>query len=303
MQDVAHIHHFTYGWLTPTMAFLLSYLGSLLGLVATARARQSESARIRARWLVLGAWSIGGTGIWVMHFMAMIGFSVEDTPLGYDIGVTVASWLTAVIVVGLGLFSVGYGRASVGKVLAAGLFTGVGVAAMHYSGMAAIELRGTIYYDRARVALSVVIAVVAATAALWFTLVARRLRWIAVIAAIMALAVTGMHYTGMSAMSVQQRTSGADVPGTDALSFVPALLIFVLAVVVALLYAILADPSAEERQWQEHVRRRFGQAPTTPPRPVPPTAPARPDGSSPGPARPARTTGLGADLNRWRAVR
>ncbi len=104
-------------------------------------------------------------------------------------------------------------------------------------------------------------------------------------------------------MSVQQRTSGADVPGTDALSFVPALLIFVLAVVVALLYAILADPSAEERQWQEHVRRRFGQAPTTPPRPVPPTAPARPDGSSPGPARPGRTTGLGADLNRWRAVR
>ncbi|OLB76588.1 MAG: signal protein, partial [Actinobacteria bacterium 13_2_20CM_2_71_6] len=213
-----HIHHFAHGWTTPTLAYLLSYLGSLLGLVATARARQSASAATRARWLVLGAWAIGGTGIWVMHFMAMIGFSVDGVPIGYDLTVTVASWLTAVIVVGIGLFIVGYGHATAWKVLAAGLFTGLGVAGMHYSGMAAMRMSAAINYDRVRVLLSVAIAVGAATAALWFTLVVRRARWIAVIAAIMAVAVSGMHYTGMSAVSVGLRDDTAQVSGFDALS-------------------------------------------------------------------------------------
>jgi NO-binding membrane sensor protein with MHYT domain len=260
---MAHVHHFTYGWLTPTLAFLLSYLGCLLGLVATARARRSESSAVRGRWLVLGAWAIGGTGIWVMHFTAMIGFSVDGTAIGFNIPITVASWLTAVLVVGIGLFIVGFGRASAGKVLAAGLFTGVGVAAMHYSGMAAVQLNGAIGYDRARVGLSVLIAVVAATAALWFTLVVRRARWIGVTAAVMALAVCSMHYTGMSAMQVQNG-SRTDVSSTDALSFLPAILIFVLIVIVALLYAILADPSAEDREWREQVRKWTDPEPPVP---------------------------------------
>jgi NO-binding membrane sensor protein with MHYT domain len=255
MRHVAGIHHFTYGWLTPALAFLLSYLGCLLGLVATARARQTGTGPAKARWLVLGAWAIGGTGIWVMHFMAMIGFSVDGSPIAYDVRTTVASWLTAVIVVGVGLFLVGYGRPTAGKILAAGVFTGLGVAGMHYTGMAAMRMNGTVGYAGARVALSVVIAVVAATAALWFTLVVRQAAWIGVTAAIMAVAVTGMHYTGMSAMTVRLHAGSQAVTGTDALNFIPPILIFVLLVAVALLYAVLADPAAEERHWQEHVRR------------------------------------------------
>jgi NO-binding membrane sensor protein with MHYT domain len=253
---VAQVHHFTYGWLTPTLAYLLSYLGALLGLVATARARQSTSGGTRARWLVLGAWAIGGTGIWVMHFMAMIGFTVDNASIDYDATVTIASWLIAVIVVGLGLFIVGFGRPSVAKVLAAGLFTGLGVAGMHYTGMAAMRMDASVHYDRTRVILSVVIAVVAATAALWFTLVVRRARWIGVIAAIMAVAVSGMHYTAMSAMSVRLTGGDTAVAGTDALSFIPPILIFVLLVVIALLYAVLADPSADERQWDAEREQR-----------------------------------------------
>ena len=170
------------------------------------------------------------------------------------------SWLTAVVVVGLGLFIVGYGRPTVLKVLAAGLFTGFGVAGMHYTGMhctvmAAMRMGGSVAYDRTRVALSIAIAVVAATAALWFTLVIRRLRWIGVVAAIMAVAVSGMHYTAMSAMSVALHGNPGAVAGTDALSFIPPILVFVLLVAIALMYAVLADPSAEERHWQEHVQR------------------------------------------------
>src|SRR5215475_1533979 len=169
---MATLQQFTYGVVTPVLAYALSVLGSLLGLVATAHAQ--SVTKHRARWLVLAAWAIGGTGIWTMHFMAMIGFSVDGSPVRYDIGITVASWLTAVVVVGIGLFVVGLGRPSIVKVLLGGPLTGVGVAAMHYTGMDAMRVHGDVHYDRTRVIASVVIAAVAATAALFFTVRVRR---------------------------------------------------------------------------------------------------------------------------------
>ena len=73
---MAHLHHFAYGWVTPVVAYLFSFLGCFLGLKATDRARIETSSGVKARWLLLAAWAIGGTGIWVMHFLAMTGFEV-----------------------------------------------------------------------------------------------------------------------------------------------------------------------------------------------------------------------------------
>src|SRR5215467_7968960 len=163
---MAHVNQYSYGWLTPTLAYLFSYLGCLLSLKATARARMLPPGPGRVRWLVIAAWAIGGTGIWVMHFIAMIGYSVAGAQIKFNLAITVASWITAVIVVGIGLFIVGYGRPSLIKVVFGGLFMGVGVAAMHYTGMSAMQIDGTEYWSTKLVALSVVIAVVAATVAL-----------------------------------------------------------------------------------------------------------------------------------------
>lgn len=90
---MASAHQFAYGWVTPVRAYLLSFVGSVLGLVATVRARSAPTMALRARWLVLAAFSIGGTGIWTMHFLAMIGFSVDGTPVRFDVPVTVARWI------------------------------------------------------------------------------------------------------------------------------------------------------------------------------------------------------------------
>jgi NO-binding membrane sensor protein with MHYT domain len=243
---MAQVSQFGYGLVTPVLAFLLSYLGCLLGLLATARARRAERPA-RARWLVLGAWSIGGTGIWVMHFMAMIGFGVAGSGISYDVAVTIASWLAAVIVVGIGLFIVGYGRPSAWKILAAGVLTGVGVVAMHYSGVSAMHVNGTISFDRNLVIASVVIAVVAATVALWFTVAIRSVKWIVVAAGVMAVAVCGMHYTGMYAMRVHLHPEGSELTGVSALDFVLPIVGFVLAVIVVLGYALLAETTADDK--------------------------------------------------------
>jgi NO-binding membrane sensor protein with MHYT domain len=261
---VAAIHHFAYGWVTPALAYLLSYLGALSGLAATARARRTADRGRRARWLVLAASAIGGTGIWAMHFMAMIGFTVDGTDVRYDVPITVASWLTAVLVVGVGLFIVGYGRRSAARIVTAGVLTGLGVAGMHYAGMGAMRLNGTVGYDRVRVALSLVIAVVAATVALWFTVSVRRPAWIAAAAAVMGVAVAGMHYTGMSAVSVHLHDDATAVSGVVALDYLVPMLVFVLLVVLTLVAAVLA-PSMEE-----------GAAPWPAPAPAPAPPAARP---------------------------
>ncbi len=87
---------------------------------------------------------------------------------------------------------------------AGGGITGLGVGAMHYAGMYAMKSDASISYDGRIVALSMVIAVVAATAALWFTLHVRGTLVTVAAALVMGVAVSGMHYTGMFAMRVHE---------------------------------------------------------------------------------------------------
>ena len=74
---MVQVHNFAYGILNPGLAYLVSCLGCFLGLQCTNRARAMEGAS-RARWLLLAAVSIGVTGIWVMHFIAMLGFTIDE---------------------------------------------------------------------------------------------------------------------------------------------------------------------------------------------------------------------------------
>jgi NO-binding membrane sensor protein with MHYT domain len=258
---MAEIHHFAYGWITPIMAYCLSVLGSLLGLICTSRARRLSTARERISWLVLAAVSIGGTGIWVMHFMAMIGFGVVGTEIRYDVAVTALSVGVAVAVVGLGLFIVGLGRPSVVKILGGGLLTGLGVNAMHYIGMAAMRLDGEVSYDPARVVASIVIAVVAATVALWLSVTVRSGAVIFGSAMVMGVAVTGMHYTGMSAMSVELSEHG-DVTGASSTTLIGPIVLAVVLVVMGLVYSVLAAPTEEDRAGAAFIEARMSGQPS-----------------------------------------
>ncbi|SES83557.1 MHYT domain-containing protein, NO-binding membrane sensor [Nonomuraea wenchangensis] len=243
------VDHFTYGPLTPALAYVMSCLGSMLGLRLTAQAHVSRGGA-RARWLLGAAVSIGGTGIWVMHFIAMMGFAVDGTRITYDVPLTVASAVVAIVVVGTGLFLVTYGRGRLPSLLGGGLLTGLGVASMHYLGMYAMNMSAHVSYDRLTVAISVTIAVVAATAALWFTLRVRKPVWITGAALVMGLAVAGMHYTGMAAMrvTVHAPADGPPAPaaGADALDFLVPLMTVISLITLTMLLMVLLSPSEEE---------------------------------------------------------
>ncbi|MFB7026472.1 MULTISPECIES: MHYT domain-containing protein [unclassified Streptomyces] len=242
---MGHLDHAAFGWLTPVLSYAMACVGAALGLRCTVRALDA-TGRSRRNWLLTAASAIG-SGIWTMHFVAMLGFGVRGTDIRYDVPLTVLGLVVAMGVVGVGVFVVGHGGDRVRSLLIGGLTTGVGVASMHYLGMAALRLHGQVRYDPLLVGLSVLIAVVAATAALWAALHIHAPAAVAVASLVMGAAVSSMHYTGMLAVSVEVAPSGAALPGATVMQFVFPLAVglgsylFVTAAFVAL------SPTAGER--------------------------------------------------------
>ncbi|MER6420931.1 MHYT domain-containing protein [Streptomyces sp. NPDC001137] len=200
------IDGFRYGAVTPVAAYLMACLGGALGLRCIVRSLLNAESW-KPGWLALGAASIG-CGIWTMHFIAMLGFQVKETGIRYDTGLTLLSLAVSIVVVGIGVFIVGYRGAGKVTLGVAGMVTGIGVATMHYLGMAAMEVNGDMRYDPLTVALSVVIAIVAATAALWAAVTVRGFMTSLGASLVMGIAVSGMHYTAMAAVSVHVHGDG-----------------------------------------------------------------------------------------------
>ncbi|MDQ0989375.1 MHYT domain-containing protein [Streptomyces sp. V3I7] len=243
---MGHLHHATFGWLTPVLSYAMACIGAALGLRCTVRAL-GTTGRSRRNWLVTAASAIG-TGIWTMHFVAMLGFSVTGTDIRYDVPLTILSLLVAMVVVCTGVFAVGYGRDRTRALLLGGLTTGLGVASMHYLGMAAVRLHGDVSYDPLLVGLSVVIAVAAATAALWAALNIKSPLAVTLASLVMGAAVSSMHYTGMFAVSVRVSPSGSVLPGATAMQFIFPLAVGLGSYLFLTSAFVALSPTAGERQ-------------------------------------------------------
>ncbi len=193
-----HVLQCSYG--RPVLV-LLSYAISVLGsFSALESAHQFSLARGRRRtaWLAAAAVSMGGGAVWSMHFIAMAA-CVLPVAVGYDPTLTIASLLLAIAVTGLGLFLFARDPAKVARLVAGGGLAGIGIAGMHYTGMAAMRLPARITYRPILVLASILIAIAAATLALWvaFHLHGALKRFGS--AFVMAGAVCGLHYSGMAA--------------------------------------------------------------------------------------------------------
>jgi NO-binding membrane sensor protein with MHYT domain len=256
-----HVNNFANGALNPALSYVVSCMGCFLGLRCTTRARAYQGAA-RARWLTLAALSIGTTGIWVMHFIAMLGFAIPGQTIRYDVPFTILSMVIAVVVVGIGVFIVGFGRAGNGPLLLGGTIIGLGVASMHYLGMGAVRVDASLSYNYGIVAASVVIAVIAGTAALWMALRLDSV-WSTFIASLIAgVAVNGMHYTGMAAVQAQAApglvVNTADTAGATA--FLLPLILGLSAVGFIFSAVIALSPTAAEIVEEGELMKRIGQS-------------------------------------------
>lgn len=215
-----HHHEIQYQPLLVALSYLISVLGSYTALQLAIAIPQARERGAALGWVLGAAVALGGGGIWSMHFIAMNAADM-GVPVSYDATLTLASLAMAIVAPAVGLYIVGRGEGSVGKLLTGGVLTGLGVALMHYTGMAAMIMPATIEYDPTLFYGSLVIAVVAATVALWlaFNLRGNLQRFGS--AFVMGVAVCGMHYTGMYAV---QMTPTAEPVAATGISLPPATL-------------------------------------------------------------------------------
>ncbi len=163
-------------------------------------ARLSVMHGVWRRTLLAGAAVAMGGGIWSMHFVGMLALNLPVI-INYDALLTLVSALVSILMTGIALFFSSIGARTPLKLAGGGLFMGLGISSMHYVGMAAIRANCIITYSPTLVVASVVVGILASTAALWLAFNLRRGWHMIPAAVVMGFAVSGMHYTAMAAAS------------------------------------------------------------------------------------------------------
>jgi len=196
-------------WLV-LVSILVAVFVSYTALNLSARvAREKELSRGNL-WLAGGALAMG-CGIWSMHFIGMLAFSLP-IPLAYDISMTLGSLVIAVAISGFALSVASNPEISLGHLSGAALIMGIGISAMHYTGMAGILILPMITYEPGLLLVSIAIAIVASFAALWLFFKLRHGRTLGMhmarvgAAFVMGFAISGMHYTAMAASRFSARS-------------------------------------------------------------------------------------------------
>ncbi|MGA9725786.1 MAG: MHYT domain-containing protein [Candidatus Binatus sp.] len=207
----------------------------------------------RRAWLVAAALTMGG-GIWAMHFVAMLAF-VMPMPMSYDIGLTALSLVVAILVTGVGFYVISRQSASPLRLVLSGIFMGLGIAGMHYTGMAALRGNVELSYAPLLVALSLAIAIGASTVALWVAFRTTDLWQKLAAAVVMGLAISGMHYTGMRAAIFYCSRPGSNAAQVSA-NVDQTNLALAVAGITFIILAFASVASLFERQRAEEALRK-----------------------------------------------
>ena len=252
----------SYDYRLVALSVLIAVCASYAALELAAR---TTAARGRARlvWLAGGAAAMG-LGIWSMHYVGMLAFSLP-VPVLYDWPTVLVSLLAAVFASGVALFVVsrkklGWLRAAVGATI-----MGSGIATMHYTGMAAMRLSATCSYDPLLLTLSVVFAIVISLAAIWLTFHFREetrasAGWKVGTAIVMGAAIPVMHYTGMAAAQFTAVTMAPDTShavNTSSLGLTGVTSVTLLVLGVAVMTSVLDRRFAAQRLQLDASERRY----------------------------------------------
>jgi PAS domain S-box-containing protein len=252
----------SYDFRLVTVSIIIAICACYAALDLAART-SAASGRIRLAWLVGGAFAMG-LGIWSMHYIGMLAFSLP-VPVSYDWPTVLLSLLAAVFASAVALFVVSRQKMGLARVLAGSVIMGSGISAMHYTGMAAMRLPAMCSYDPVLLTLSVVSAIVISLIALCLTF---RLRedekssplWKTGSAAVMGAAIPVMHYTGMVAARFTPSNIVPDTAhavSTSTLGFTGVSSVTLLVLSVAVITSAVDRRFAAQRLQLKASERRF----------------------------------------------
>lgn len=251
---------FSYDLALVILSILIVVAASYTALDLASRVAQT-SGMVKRAWLGAAALVLGG-GIWAMHFIAMLALHV-GIPISYDFSLTALSFFIAVACTGIALYAAGLWGYSLGGLLLSGIFMGLGIVAMHYTGMAAIRLPGAISTDMTYGGAAIVLAISASTVAIWLAYRRHSIGQRLVAACALGAGIAGMHYVAMAGVTFDVQAGGG-VPHEEGIaSFHLAIAVTAAtgAIVVAALLAAIYDrrfahlAERETAMWRESEER------------------------------------------------
>jgi NO-binding membrane sensor protein with MHYT domain len=191
------------------LSIVVAVIGSLTALALTSGSHDTDDESWEATFNLANGGLIMGTTIWSMHFIAMMAVRLPVL-INYNIVETILSIGIAICATALGLYVVSNRRLGRLSIPGAGVLMGLGIGSMHYIGMGAIRGCG-LGYDPLLVAASVLIAVTASMAALWFAFYRRTILTTLAGGVVQGLAIASMHYTAMAATYFEPLEAPADL--------------------------------------------------------------------------------------------
>lgn len=177
------------------LAAVVCLLASFTGLTLFRRA-QARFGRGHLAWTI-GAGFATGSGIWATHFVAMLAYK-PIVPIAYDLPLTLASLVIAVLVCTFGFLIALDRRGAV----AGGAVIGIGVGLMHYTGMSALEMPGHIHWSKLLVHSSVIFGIVFCSGAIWCLGNLKKRAGLAVAVVLLTSGIVLLHFTGMAAAEI-----------------------------------------------------------------------------------------------------
>ncbi len=183
----------------------LAIFASFMAMLVASQSAYIENV-VKRRILTLVASVALGGGVWAMHFIGMLAFSL-CTPIAYSAGLTATSTLPSILASWIALTTITRKSVSVHRLLVSGILMGTGIGTMHYVGMSAMEMAPLLRYDLGTFSLSIIFAVAFSVLSLWIrfgltfmnTMRYGKVYRNVISAIVMGLAISGMHYIGMAA--------------------------------------------------------------------------------------------------------
>jgi len=219
------------------LSFAFAVIGSFVALTAAGRVNQRGGRQSLSNILTVGV-ALGGIGVWSMHFIGMLALDM-DVGSSYSMVDTFVSLLVVIVATSWTVSFAARSPDNLPRLVTAGVLLGMSVVVMHYLGMFGLKINGYIRWDYGVVVLSIVIAIAAATAALWLAFNSPTLNRRVAAALAMGVAVCAMHYTGMYAAEFVCTTESRNaIPqGTGYISSfrLPALVIAITLMMTAVL--------------------------------------------------------------------
>jgi diguanylate cyclase (GGDEF)-like protein len=230
------------------LAVVVCFLASGVAISLFHRA-QATRGRARFVWLALDA-AAGGCGIWATHFIAMLAYQ-PDTGAGYNFGLTILSLVIAAVVTGVGLGVALHDR-SRRSAAVGGAVVGIGIAAMHYTGMLALELPGQITWSLDFVLASIAFGVLFGALALLVASQHDDLRDSLAASILLAIATLSLHFTSMAGVVFLPDPTRV----VDPISLSPASLSLVIAGAAAIILGICLVAALTDRRSEDKLRQQ-----------------------------------------------